>query len=690
MEAFEKYQQFAAEAADPKLNPNQELIDVVDEPTVKATPEVWSGGRIAAMIAKAAPEERKPLEELMNKKWQELKQTEELNEVRNFVRVFGSLFTVGKEARLELANRLMDDTSATALLEAEQHLSLLRVPGEDPVLAGRAVEALARLNTRKGLLEDASYYYRLLREEYGKVKIRDGKTGADLFNDMATDKRLLPYLDIPHQFGMTGKYIKLPVDEQNGEPFTQQAYEFGHAGEKLPFFDRHRIGIRQFDYHQLKITDLYTKEEKSKNLTRTSLQTMVYSNTPNLPKCSYMSQGHLIVLPIAHMVFGIDPVRGEVLWERNLLGERPANPGQPNAVPIWNQFTVDPIDNSIVFMYPGWMQHLGGAGTLAGASLCLQTRDGLVAVDPVTGKTLWMRSNSNSNCQIFNDDQFVFIVVMDPNRLASSTSVLRAFDGVSVPTPDFAALYQKRVHQFGRHLLLSETDVKGQLAYRLYDVLTGKDAWTATFPANSLVLKSEDENFGGVVEPDGTVRVFDVRTGKEAMKAPMDPKYLDKVHSVHLLYDGQYFFVACNGPTDPNVNPWGGVQTNLMPATGLRALPVNGEVYCFEAATGKRKWHVPLPNQMIVLDHFAEMPILLATSRYQNWANAGGGRQVQNTVLLESIAKSSGKFVYQNRNPTWAQFHALNLDPRKGTIELVNHNKKIVFTVTNEPPVAQR
>ena len=41
--------------------------------------------------------------------------------------------------------------------------------------------------------------------------------------------------------------------------------------------------------------------------------------------------------------------------------------------------------------------------------------------------------------------------------------------------PDFGGLYQKRIRQVGRNLLLSETDAKGQLVFRLYDVLTGKD-----------------------------------------------------------------------------------------------------------------------------------------------------------------------------------------------------------------------
>ena len=303
----------------------------------------------------------------------------------------------------------------------------------------------------------------------------------------------------------------------------------------------------------------------------------------------------------------------------------------------------------------------------------------------MTGKTLWTRSGINSQCQTFNDDQYVYVVEMDKNSQPASTRVLRAYDGVSVNVPDFAALYQKRIRQVGRNLLLSENDGKGQMTYRLYDVLTGKDVWTASYPANSVVLKSEDPNFGGIVEPDGTVRVTDIRTGKEAMKAKMDPKYLEKMNSVHLLYDGQYFLVACTGPTDPNQNPWG-IMTNLVPNTGIRALTVNGEVYCFDAQTGRTKWHNPLLNQQIILDHFAEMPVVLATSRYGKWMQIGAGRQPQQVVALESIVKASGKYVFKQENQNWPQFHALNLDPKKGTIELVGYTSKIVHTVTNDPP----
>ena len=78
------------------------------------------------------------------------------------------------------------------------------------------VETLARLNTRKGLLEDAAYFYRLLGRKYATVKVRDGKTGEDLFNDLATDKRFLPHLDEPGRLGKG----KVSVSEERGSfPF---------------------------------------------------------------------------------------------------------------------------------------------------------------------------------------------------------------------------------------------------------------------------------------------------------------------------------------------------------------------------------------------------------------------------------------------------------------------------------------
>ena len=186
LEAFKHYEQFG------KMGESAGLLTVIDEPTVKARADVWAQGRIRAMFAKATPEKRKPLETEIARRWKAVKGANDLNELRNFVAVFGSQFTVGTQARLELAEKLIDQD---AFLEAELQLQQIRRQ-DDPQVGACAVEMLARLMARKGLMEDAAYWYRLLGHDYEKVTIRDGKTGADFLNDLATDKRFLPYLDV--------------------------------------------------------------------------------------------------------------------------------------------------------------------------------------------------------------------------------------------------------------------------------------------------------------------------------------------------------------------------------------------------------------------------------------------------------------------------------------------------------------
>jgi outer membrane protein assembly factor BamB/tetratricopeptide (TPR) repeat protein len=688
VEAFEKYQQYGETAGTEELRP------LLDEPAVKANPDVWARGRIAAMVAKASAEERRPLEALIAARWDKLQQsTTDLNDLRRFVRLFGPLSDVGREARFHLADRLIEEGEPTALLEAEKELNALRTPREAPETAARAVEALGRLYTRRGLLEDAAYCYRLLGRDYAKVKVRDGKTGSDFYDDAATDKRLMPHLDEPR----LGPARPLKVVTEPGSPLQTQVYHFERVGEPLPFFQRHTLGLN-FSTHHLELVDRRNPEAVwSPPLTRTMFQAIVQNQgQPNAARFPYRTQGHLVVLPVGHLVFGIDPVNKQVLWEHNLAGSSPvANPGQ--AGPTWTNLTVDPKDGSILILYPdGWSQRLGQAGPLEGSVVCLQTRDGLEALNPLTGKTLWKRADISTHSALFADDDYVYVIEMTAEGVPNGSRVLRATDGVTVKdVPPFGELYHKRVGMSGRRLLVADTGAAG-VTLRLYDVLTGKDAWTKTFPARTVVLHSEDPHLAGVVEPDGRVQVIDLVTQKDVVstdkgydftnpKTGMDPAHLANLQGITLLADGKQVYLACNGPPDPSLARFGGVQPNLHPGLGLRSVPVNGRLYAFDRETGAFRWQVPMPNQMIVLDHFRELPIVLFTSRYTKWGNAAGRPNVAQVVAVQSLDKRTGKFLYNNNelNNT-PNFHALKVDGRTGRIEFASFNLTIVHQPDDE------
>jgi hypothetical protein len=680
VEAFEKYQEFGAVAGG-----TTELFTVIDEPTVKAAPDVWAQGRIAAMVAEATPAERAPLEALIATKWATVSKGNDTEELRKFVSVFGNLFAVGKEARLRLAERLMESTDPVVLLDAERHLTILRGRNEVPEMAARALEALARLNFKRGLLEDAAYYYELLNRDYGKVMIRDGKTGSDIFNDLATNKFLLPLLDRAGRIGVKAKMAA--HDERGNYQQPYQTYFFELAGETLPFFQQNQVALRHDHMHQFKLIERATGQERmSHRLTPTQFGSII-GQAPQT-RFSFMTLGHLVVLPVGHMVFGVDPVNQKVLWERNLHSPIPALGGRPDSsgMPVMSQpVAVDPRDGSVVAIYnEGWKQRLGQTGPLEGSAICLQAREGLMAVDPLSGRILWVRTDIGSRSKIFGDGELVYVVEMDENNVPSMTRALRASDGASVKVPDFATLYAKPTTRLiGHNLLLQETLPTGGVSVRHYEVRTGKDLWAETFPAGSFVTRTEDPYLVPVLNPgDGKLRVFDLKTKQELLSAAVNPADLVAAHGVTVLSDGTYFVLAVNGPPDPQS---GGMQSAMLPNIGIHSVPLNGMLYCFEPATGKKRYS-RIENQMIIVDYFQDLPIIMMASHH----NKRIGNTNLNVVAVKTIEKATWKLKFDKDSdnsdnkaslPQGQTFHSLVVDARAGRVELIGPQVKIIHQV---------
>jgi len=678
VEAFEAYINFGTLGAD------NELMNVVDQPAVKAAPSVWAQGRIATMVAKATPEDRKPLEDLITKKWEEVKKGD-IETMRGFVSTFGSMLSIGREARLTLAERLIESTDTKSLLDAERHLGILRAQKEDPGMSGRAVEALARLMTRKGLMEDAAYYYRVLGRDYASVKVKNDKTGQEYFNELATDKRFLPYLDDGSRFG-SAKFTA-PKEAVRSQNTTQQRYyRLDCDGEPLPYFRKYELKMA-LDYNQLKVLEAATgKEYWSEGIEQTYFSTVVQQQQYGVQRqvrFPYQNIGHLVVVQLGHMAYALDPVNKTVLWKKNLSGQ--------TNLPGYKSHTYDPRDHTPVIAYTsGWTQRLGQAGPLSPTAVVLQTNEGLESLDPITGRTMWKRNDLPKACHIFNDSEYVYVVEVGESGNAGATKAIRIYDGYEMKVRDFSSEYTKRTKIYGRLLVVNDTDAKGGVLLRLYDVLEGKDVWSQSFPAGSQVLKPERGGVIGAVEPDGKVTIYDVTAREVMLKTVMDPEHIAKATSLILLKDAYNVYVACNQPIDRQLLQFGtgGLMFNLMPGSGMQAVPINGEVYAWDLNSGKLKWHNPLPNQMIILDQFQELPLLMATVRYYRWVPGQVNRQQELLVHTQTIDKRTGKLVfnhqYRSPNQDMYQFHAMNVDAKGGKIELLSIYHRVTHEIATE------
>jgi outer membrane protein assembly factor BamB/tetratricopeptide (TPR) repeat protein len=648
---------------------NEQPVAGLDDPSVRAPRDVAAGGRVAALMAGAAPEQRKHLEEAIARKWQTLRDDGDVPAVRNFVRVFGGGSALGREARLWLAERLLTDK---AYREAELNLLALHRQDDDPLKKGQALEALARLYTDEGLLDDAFWCYRALVRDFGKTAVRGDRTGAEIFKEVSSDKRFLPWLEPVPPF--TGKYKVR--EERSPFPPGPANYTFQPAGELLPFFKKHRLNLN-LNLHQFKLEDAATgQEEWAVPLTRTSFQNFLNATgASNINPFPYHTTGHVVVLNLGDKVFALDPVQRRVLWEQSLIS--------PTTMANYSNIVADPADGTPQLVYPdGFVQRVGRVVSVTPAAVCLLLRDGLVALEPRTGATLWVRSDVSVNNQVFDDGERVYVVEINPQGKPAAARALRLSDGVAVPVPDFAALLPGRLTAGRRNLLLSQNGAEGKLILRLYDIPTGKDVWQRTFAAGSLVLNSLNPDLAGVLEPDGTLTLLDVRANRELLRAPIEVAALAMVKEVFLFEDDVHFYLAFQLRSEPLRNP-DVIQSNFVPGAGVRSLRVDGPLHAFERSTGKLHWVADAGRQMLVTEPARDLPVIVLSSRYQKVPVVQNAQPGPQGTAVRLIDKRTGKLLYDNGQLEGTlQLHALLANPAAGTVEM--HGPGLKITVSAE------
>jgi outer membrane protein assembly factor BamB len=695
MEAFQAYLDFGA------LAEAKELVSVINEPAVKAQPDVWAQGRIATLVAKASPEQRTSLEKEIADRWKGVEDSKNLDAMRRFVKAFGSLFRVGRQARLHFTERLMEEN---LFIEAEMHLLQLRRQKDDPQVAAQAVEALARLMARKGLMDDAAYYYRILGTDFANVQIRDGKTGAELFRELATDKRFLPYLeevDSP----AAGGHLQVMDIPGGGYLSNNQFYPYEPRGDLLPFLQQQRLVWttrpnpqgQNLTIFQLRVLDKDSSEERwsltapptrvtyndytvAMNLNngmggrRGNVVPTVVNSTP----FPYYTKGHLVVLYLGHMVYGLDLVDRKKLWEVDLLS--PSRLGLGPQQP-WNNvqhlLTLDPEAGLRLHNPQGMTEPLGQIGPVTASYVCVRTHEGLVAVDPVDGSVLWTKTDVSPHTFIFGDDEYVYLIDVRESKAVGSGRALRGRDGASVEVPDFASQFQRRQRIVDGRLLVLEKDAPAQVLH-LYELRSGQDLWKKNLSPDTVLLRTEDPELAGVVEPDGKLTVVDLRLAREIFHAQLQPADMDKVDAGLLLQDSQQYYVILNRPGEQRPDLLGPFPNIVF----LRSTPVNGTVHAFHRQTGERSWYVSVSNQMILLERFQDLPMMLFSARFNKQVN--GGSYSTPVVATVSIDKRSGKRLRNSDGddansspPPQGQFNALAIDRRAGTFDLIAHNLRL-------------
>jgi outer membrane protein assembly factor BamB len=637
VEAFDLYRAFAS------LGDNKQLVNVHDEPNGQTRPDVWARGRIDAMIRGATGELRKPLEARVQSDWQALLQKPDLAKLREFVSVFGTAFPEGRQAQLLLAEQLLATKQEDDQREALTHLMQLWSLAEEPALAAKAIENLARLMVRRGQMEDAVGLYQQLGTKFADVSVQPNKTGMDVYADLITDKRLLPYLDA----GRIAVMAKYKIETSNGASNrnVSQGFSLNPEGELFPFYRRFGFIVEQNPSGDgtmtFRVNDKNTGEERFKITGLAGLNMNVNMNnfgnaTPSVTGMKLsVANGQLLLVNLGQFVYCFDLAEKREVWRENLLGKTNT---QSNPL-----ISADGEDD-LVFQYEdGWTYRITRSTVLQQTYAAILTRDGLKVMDPTTGRHLWTRTNLTAKTIIFGDERHIYLVD------GKTSKVLRAIDGTTVENiPDFAELFGKtnKPIMIGRFIFVKEK-VEGKWAFRLYDPMSGKDVWSKNIEQKAELLKTLDTKIVGILTEQGRMEAWDVLTGKTLAQGQVDAEQLTPfvqsesgafiAKAPLLMLDAERAYLVINRTNDLKRN----MRFNGYPML-LRVQPVNGAIVTFDRATGKRLWFnaTALSNQQLIVDRFEELPALVAATNSMDDANASQNYRV---VALD---KRTGRLVH--------------------------------------------
>jgi outer membrane protein assembly factor BamB len=708
VDAFQMYRQFG----DLAINKEQG-VPALDDPTHKIPTAVWLRGRISAMMERATSQQREPLEAKIAEEWKVVEGKKDMEAIRTFVSMFDVPFKVGREARLKLAESIMAKNDKDAYLEAELNLEQLRVSPyrDEPEVGGRALATLALLEEKKGsadAMKLAAAYYRELGEKFPTVKVRDGKTGADLLNELAVDKRFLPYMG-----GQSTLWSKVQFAAREiGTGGNFPGYIFQPKGDLTPFMRNHRLVLEPsqlFNNPQVELYDLSTNTSRWKqnvgvdpnnlNLNRLFANFLAqqpqenFLHNPNSRYRFFHVKGHLGVFQIGTRVYGLDLDNGRVRWAHNLIDKI------PNNQPVQNMFSDWEGNLDIQYLSPQtgvWTRmRIGSIGAVQASYVALLTHKGLEVLDPLRGTIVWSKMDVPAQTRIFGDDQHIFLVSASSDGTTGAGRVLRASNGEPVDVPDFGFLYNRenRIRVMGHRILAAQASKNG-LTLRYYDILAGKDVWAKSFAAGAVRLNTEDKDLTGVLEPDGKMTVLNALTGQKLMEVSVlqgriKAQDIKTLHDPLLLQDNQRFYLALNQPVDASVVAGSIIRNNFN--NGLRCAVVNGWFLAFEKADGKAMfdkeervwkkgdlaWHSykPITNQMIVLEQFQNLPVILFSARYNELMKAFGGSAWK--THTQSMDKETGLMIHDvgvqpgNGQPYYQSF---NIDMKAGTINMVGFN----------------
>jgi hypothetical protein len=292
-------------------------------------------------------------------------------------------------------------------------------------------------------------------------------------------------------------------------------------------------------------------------------------------------------------------------------------------------------------------------------------------VDPLSGNTLWTRTDLPPGCELFGDDEYVFAADVG-NQTAY---VIRLSNGElvgkrDVPRIEWLLTSGRNLAQYG--FGVSRGTRVPQIT--VTDIWSQKTLYRGEF-SPSVRISVIEPNAVAVLEPTGSFRVIDIETGRMLVDQKLEP--LSDLFAIYTMRVGDELYLFATSP----------VQQQFKPIGLLADFPIiNGFVYAFSLKTGEPLWPAPalVRNRGIVTQQPHDIPLLVFADRQMPRDPASG---VSHLRLL-CLDRRTGQTIYRNdtlpETPA-ARFRVRGQADSRPAVAIEMATGKIELAMTDRP-----
>ncbi|MBS0265352.1 MAG: PQQ-binding-like beta-propeller repeat protein [Planctomycetes bacterium] len=502
------------------------LVSQEDLTGVDTRADLWAAAKIDSLYARLSPAEQAVIDQRIDKLRDEAQGSEEA-QVR-----FLQLFRQRPQAlavRRDLAEAY---ASRGEFLAAERLLRQLSQCGQREFEAA-ALERLARLLLEFKLPEEAAAAYRVLEQRYADVPVGGTANGA-AFVAALRDAGKFPEWPT-NTLDWHADSIRVERHGLTGfSNNSSQLQELHPHGSTAPFFHAHRLEV-EITSQRLDVIDGFSDELYWSVPLRSRL-----SNNDGSQAFGRAAVHQLNVLHQG-VLHALSPVDRRVLWTRpaelrsggNInLFSRNLNSQSDMQTPA-NLANRQAQTQALQAMPQG----LCLAGEEVVGSL---GRRSLTMIDALSGETAWVYNGVRSNSIVLGGDQVVYIRPPDGQNCVA----LRAVDGRKVEAKNLDITLNRFVHLVRDRFVMSGLP-KSKTGLRLYDPIRDQDVWTVEL-APEAKISLLDRDRAAILTPDGTFTLLDLQTGSSQPLAQIPADEFNPRTNAFVVADRESLFLLLN------------------------------------------------------------------------------------------------------------------------------------------------